>query len=240
MALYSFHLARIAPWATLGALLRPPSPARTPGLVHAECMTRMTLGSGVLSPRRAQLRHLVMFAAWDDDASLDDFLADDPLGRRLARGWHLRMRYLHRWGSLEALNETLEGEAPAEHEGPVAAVTVARMRLLEVPRFLRWGRPVERQVRDDPHQRLACAAIRLPRTICTFSIWENTAAMRAMVEGHAKAPDPKRHVSAMVERRRRPFHFEFTTLRFVVENEVGEWEGRRNICAPAALPPPSP
>ena len=34
-----------------------------------------------------------------------------------------------------------------EHDEPVASLTLARMRLPEVPRFLRWGRPVERLVR---------------------------------------------------------------------------------------------
>jgi len=37
----------------------------------------------------------------------------------------------------------------------------------------------------------------------------------------------------MVERERRDFHHEFTTLRFRALCEHGEWEGRRNIIPPA-------
>lgn len=66
----------------------------------------------------------------------------------------------------------------------VVAVTLAWMKLLQVPRFIRWGKPVEELVRDDP---------------------------------------------AMVERRRKDFHFEFTTLRFRAIGEYGDWEGWRGI-----------
>ena len=51
------------------------------------------------------------------------------------------------------------------------AVTLARMRLGEVPRFLRTGKPVERLVRDHPGVTLAAAALRPPHTISTFSVW---------------------------------------------------------------------
>lgn len=39
--------------------------------------------------------------------------------------------------------------------------------LAEVPRFLHWGRPVERFVRDHPGATLALAAVRPPRTVPT-------------------------------------------------------------------------
>jgi hypothetical protein len=111
----------------------------------------------------------------------------------------------------------------------VVAVTVARMRLLEVPRFLRWGKPVERQVRDHPGTTLALAAFRPPHTISTFSVWRTVREMEGMVHGRSGAPADRRHADAMVERRRRDFHHEFATFRFRPLAEHGTWEGRTGI-----------
>lgn len=113
-----------------------------------------------------------------------------------------------------------------ENNSPVVAVTLARMKLPEVPRFIRWGRPVEKLVRDHPGTTLSLASIRLPRTVSTFSIWKSQKEMTDMVHGHSQVPLPKRHIDAMRERERKDFHFEFTTLRFKPISEFGEWNGR--------------
>lgn len=47
---------------------------------------------------------------------------------------------------------------------PVVAVTLARMKLPEVPGFIRWGRPVEKLVRNHP-------GITLAFTRCWCSSW---------------------------------------------------------------------
>ncbi len=116
-----------------------------------------------------------------------------------------------------------------EQDEPVVAVTLARMRLPEVPRFLRHGRPVERLVRDHPGVTLAVAGQRPPRTISTFSVWSSVREMEQMVHGRSEVPDPDRHAAAMRERRRRDFHHEFATYRFRPLSEHGTWEGRTGI-----------
>lgn len=50
-----------------------------------------------------------------------------------------------------------------------------------------------------------------------------------MVRGHSAVPAPERHATAMVERKRKDFHYEFTTLRFRALSEHGVWQGRSNI-----------
>jgi len=114
-------------------------------------------------------------------------------------------------------------------DSPVVAVTIARMKMFQVPRFLQWGRPVEKLVRDHPGTTLSLASIRYPRTISTFSIWKSMKEMTDMVRGHSSVPEPKRHIDAMKERDRKDFHFEFTTLRFKPISEFGEWNGSLNI-----------
>lgn len=189
----------------------------------------MTLGASIVSPSRMQLRHLTMFAAWESQAAIDDFLADSKLGRALAKGWHVRMEFQRRWGHVSEFAGLPESVGEQDPAAPVVAVTLARMKLPQLPRFIHWGRPVEQLVRDHPGTALAIAAIRLPRTVSTFSVWKSQQEMVDMVRGHSAVPRPKRHAVAMVERKRKDFHFEFTTLRFKPIAEHGNWEGRTQI-----------
>ncbi|GAB3820969.1 hypothetical protein GCM10028820_28180 [Tessaracoccus terricola] len=224
--LHSFHLARVGVPTALRALLRPPSASSVPGLRRMEAMAGMGLGAPVLSPARMQLHRLAVFAEWSDERSLADFLTRHRLGRALAQGWHVRMQFLRRWGAVAEFAHLPEEAARSRPAEPVVAVTLARTRLPELPRFIRWGRPVEEQVRDHPDTTLALAAMRPPRTVSTFSVWESTRAMTGMVWGRDTAPDGGRHSGAMGERERRDFHHEFTTLRFRPLSEHGSWEGR--------------
>jgi hypothetical protein len=229
VTVHTFHLAEVPRAVGARALVRQPSSATVPGLDHAECLALMRLGAPTLSPARLQLRRVAVFAQWQDEAALDDFLARDPLGRRLAQGWHVRLEFLRRWSTLAALPGLPVRAGPWDQDEPVVAVTLARMRLPEVPRFLRWGRPVERLVRDHPGTTLALAAYRPPRTISTFSVWRSVREMEEMVRGHSGVPDPERHAAAMAERERRDFHHEFATYRFRPLSEHGSWEGRTGI-----------
>ena len=229
MTVFTFHFAKTKTDTTIKALYRPPTSKQVPGLNHAECMTRMTLGVPIVSPARMQLRHLTMFAAWESQVAIDEFLAVTRLGRVLATGWHVRMAFQRRWGYVSEFDGLAECVGEQDPTAPVVAVTLARMKLPQVPRFIRWGRPVERLVRDHPGTTLAIAAMRLPRTVSTFSVWTSLQEMVGMVQGHSSVPRPERHADAMVERERKDFHFEFTTLRFKPIAEYGQWEGRTNI-----------
>jgi hypothetical protein len=229
MTLHSLHLAELPPTVTARALRRGPSGASVPGLDHAECLALMRLGAAVASPDRLQLRRMAVFAQWRDEEALEAFLSGDLLGRRLAGGWHVRLEFLRRWSTLEALADLPPRVGRCDADEPVVAITLARMRLPEVPRFLRWGRPVERLVRDHPGTTLALAALRPPRTVATFSVWRSVREMEEMVHGRSAVVDPQRHAAAMVERRRRDFHHEFATYRFRPLSEHGSWAGRTEI-----------
>jgi hypothetical protein len=228
MSVYSFHLASSPVGLTARMLLLPPTAEDTPGLRKAECMAAMRLGSPIVSPDRMQLRRLAVFAWWDDAAALDRFLATDGLGRTLSDGWHVRMALIRRWGHVPDFDERPDEEEVGP-ETPVVAVTLARLKLPQVARFIYWGKPVEEQVRDHPGTTLALAAMRPPRTVSTFSVWRSLREMREMVRGHGAAPHARRHADAMVERERKGFHHAFTTLRFRPLSEHGEWEGRGGI-----------
>lgn len=223
MSLYSFHLAHMPLRMAIGGLLQPP---KAHGLRHIEVLAGMRLGAAVVSPHRMQVRRIAVFAEWEDEAALLGFLAQHPFGRKLGEGWHVRLEFSRRWGEVREWALIPDAARGLELDEPVVAVTLARMRLPELPRFIRWGRPVERQIRDHPESTLAMAAIRLPRTVSTFSIWTSTRAMTGMVFGRDDGKAARRHTEAMTERERRDFHHEFTTLRFRPLSEHGSWNGR--------------
>lgn len=73
------------------------------------------------------------------------------------------------------------------------------------------------------------AAIRPPRTFSTFSVWRSQREMTDMVHGKGSMLEADRHAKAMIERNRKDFHHQFTTLRFRAIAEHGVWAGRSDI-----------
>ncbi|AZB09667.1 hypothetical protein EG344_13010 [Chryseobacterium sp. G0162] len=229
MSVFTYHLVKTDYFSALRILFSSPKSRNISGLIHAEIMTVMTLGSPIFSPSRMLIRQIAVFAQWENERDIENFLAKDSLGKILSEGWHTRLTFMRKWGKFnkfEIPDETLEFENP---NSPVVAVTIARMKFLEIPRFIHWGRPVEKLVRDHPATTLSLASIKFLNTVSTFSIWKNQKEMTDMVHGHSKVPKPERHADAMKERDRKDFHFEFTTLRFKPISEFGEWNGQRNI-----------
>lgn len=229
MSIFTYHLLKTSYITAIKAVLFPPNPLHTPGLIHIECMNAMTLGAPVFSPSRILIRQLAVFAQWENETVIDSFLESNRLGKILAKGWHTRLSFMRQWGNIskfEIPNEVIDFNS---NDTPVIAVTLARMKLPEVPRFIRWGRPVEKLVRDHPGTILSLASIRLPRTVSTFSVWKNQKEMTDMVRGHSSVPQPMRHWNAMKERERKDFHVEFTTLRFRPIAEFGKWNGKSRI-----------
>lgn len=227
MGQFSYHLVKLSYWSALRLMLWPIRSHQVNGLIYAETMSAMVLGSSIFSKTRFFNREIVVFAQWKNEQSLNKFLQSHPKGQLIAKGWHIRLDYLRQWGKISGF-QIPDYELALEHDSdPVVAVTIARMRYTQIPRFLRWGRPVEKQVRDDQETTLTLASIRYPNVVSTFSIWKTQKAMKDMVRGHSQSPQPKRHINAMKERNRKDFHYEFTTLRFRPIAEYGEWKNKK-------------
>ena len=146
-----------------------------------------------------------------------------------ADGWHVRTSCIVAGvGSQRSPTPSSTPISPSPIR-PVVAVTLARLKLSQTMRFTRWGKPVERQVRDHDGKTLALAAMRPPNTFCTFSIWKSEAEMINMVSWSRRATRTAKAIaspcrSAFVK----DFHREFTTMRFVPVGELGEWDGGSN------------
>jgi len=226
--LFTYHLLRLSFLSSVKSVVFSINSSKINGLIHAETMTAMELGSSVFAPTRLFSRTIVVFAQWNDENALNQFLQTNSFGKRLSKSWYLRLKFIRQWGAISHFDiPKFEVEIPNEKQ-PVVAVTLARMKYSEIPRFLRWGKPVEKLVRDHSGTTLSLASIRYPNLISTFSIWKSQKEMSEMVFGHSKMPQPKRHFDAMKERNRKDFHFEFTTLRFIPISEHGTWNGKSN------------
>lgn len=226
MSIFSYHLVELSLIDAFKALARDPISQKTNGLIHAEYMTTMTRGSSIVSTSRFLIRKVAVFAQWESETALVNFLENDSFGIVLDKGWHLRLSFIRKWGSFTGFDIPPVNNEQIESLSPAVAVTIAKMRTIEVPRFINWGRPVEKLVRDHPGTTISLASIKFPNTVSTFSVWKTDKEMTDMVHGHSKVPRPKRHAKAMKERDRKDFHFEFTTLRFKPLSEHGSWKGR--------------
>jgi hypothetical protein len=228
MNIFSYHLVRIPFTLAIKGLFSAPIKRNTKGLIHSEYMTAMTLGSPIISSSRFLIKQVAIFAQWENEEALKNYLKKEKLGKLLNTGWHVRLEFMREWGKISGF-KIPEQKATLESElSPVVAVTIARMKPLAIPRFLHWGRPVEKLVRDHEGTLLSLASVRFPNTVSTFSIWKTEEEMTNMVHGHSAMPKPKRHSDAMKERERKDFHFEFTTLRFKPISEFGSWKGKEN------------
>lgn len=228
MSVFSYHLVKLSLISAFRMMIFPVKSKEVKGLIHSETMSAMVLGSPIFSKSRIFNREIVFFAQWENENHLQDFLKSHSKGKHFAKGWHLRLEYLRQWGKISGFQIPVQESKSVTENTPVVAVTIARMKYSQIPRFLQWGRPVEKQVRDDHNTTLSLASIRYPNIVSTFSIWKTQKAMTDMVHGHSNLPNPKRHSHAMKERDRKDFHFEFTTLRFKPLGEYGEWYNKGN------------
>jgi len=228
VSIFSYHLAEIPYFEAIRGIFSSPISKNTKGLIHSEYMTVMTLGSPIISTSRVLIGQIAVFAQWEDEFALQNYLELTHFGKILAKGWHVRLSFIREWGKFSGFTIPQHNCKLESPNSPVVAVTIARMKPFSVPRFIHWGRPVEKLVRDHPGTTLSLASVKFPNTVSTFSIWKTEKEMTDMVHGHSAVEKPKRHNAAMKERERKDFHFEFTTLRFKPIAEFGTWKGQSN------------
>ncbi|TGL85959.1 hypothetical protein EHQ68_09330 [Leptospira congkakensis] len=191
------------------------------GLIHAETLIPMQLGESIISKNRYFFSRVVLVAFWKSEADLDQFLNHSPRDP-IHSGWQIRLRLYRRWGTIKELDSAVLHSPNSDLEKSVVAITLARLKLSQLFRFTKWGKPVEKQVRDHPGKKLAFAAFRPLGNFLTFSIWNSEREMIEMVHGMGSKKDGLEHKAAMAERNRKDFHSEFTTLRFTIIKEMGK------------------
>lgn len=213
----SVHIAEVGPAGVLRLLRAPPDDA-TPGLRYATTFAAAPLRRrrlGLVEPGR-----ICLVAAWDGDRPLDAFLQHHPVAQLLADGWRARLKPVRAWGRWSELPD-LPGPGGGDVDGPVAVLTLGRLRLRRARPFLAASLRAEREAQASPAMVAGTALARPPRLVATFSIWSGIGPMRDYVAG----PAPGGHHRAIEAHRARPFHDESAFIRFRPYDTAGRWEG---------------
>lgn len=227
------HIAEIGARAGLSLLRDGRRPFHSAGLRYAEAAALVPLaGSG---PPLPWPRRVAVIASWDDDDALDRFLAEHPLAQRLSGGWHVRLEPKRVAGAWPEMSGLPAIEEPMDPDEPAAVLTLGRLRLPRIVRFLRTSRPAEALAVSRPAFVAGTALARPPRFVATFSLWRSTREMRDYAVGR---PDP-RHLNAIKADRAAPFHHHSAFVRFRPYGARGSWGGRDPLAAAAATPAPA-
>lgn len=180
-------------------------------------------GAGSDTAPSRDLRRSAMFAVWDDEASLDQFMTEHPIAarwRRADEAWHVRLRALGghgSWRGFDVLDVLGEGTAG----GPVAVVTRASIRPGAWRAFGKVGRTVDDELHSADGLLDVVGIGEAPvGRLGTFSLWESAAAARSF------ATSMPAHRAVVVRTRDERWYTEELFARFEPFGSSGSWSGR--------------
>ena len=223
-ALVTLHLWRVRPSGVPAAVLRLGRDRgrvrRTPGLRFAKL-----LGTGdgrTFSLRDGDPLRWGLLATWTHPAAADGFESS-----RVVRSWERDAVESFRLDLQPVASRgTWSGRlpfgdpTPVRTDGPVAALTRARLRAAAAPAFYRAIPPVSGDLQTRPGLRAALAIGEAPIGLQgTFSLWESTGALREFARAEAHAA-----VVARTEPER--WYAEELFARFAVVGSRGTLDGR--------------
>lgn len=214
----SAHIAEAGTTRALRLLLARPDSSDIQGMRFAQTWFTAELRSGMLPS--LVMTGVMMFAAWDDDESLDRFL-HHKRARPYEDGWRVRMQPVRSIGVLAGLPDLPRQERPTG-EHPVAALTVAKVRANRFLPFVKAAGAAEREAARHPGFLEGITLIRPPLFIGTFSLWSNAREMRQ----YARGSYPGGHMDAIKKDRERRFHHEMSFSRYMPYAADGRWKGR--------------
>ena len=223
-ALVTLHLWRVPVRAVPRAVLRM---GRDRGRVRRTAGVRFAklLGTGdgrTFSARDADPLRWGLLAAWADAAAAEAFESS-----AVVRAWEsdavesfrvdLRpVASRGRWSGREPFGDPV----PVRTDGPVAALTRARLRAVAAPTFWRALPPVSADLRERAGLRAAVAVGEAPVGLQgTFSLWDSTAAVREFARSEA-------HAAVVARTGPERWYAEELFARFAVVGGRGTLDGR--------------
>jgi hypothetical protein len=212
---------RAVPRAVLHMASDRPALRRTPGLRFAKLLGT---GSGrTFTVRDADPLRWGLLAVWDDAAAATAFDRGPVPGtwRRFAdEQWTARLEPLATRG-VWSRREPFGRPEPRPWQGPVAAVTRARLVLRRAARFWAAVPPVSADLHRAPGLRLALGIGEAPVGLQgTFSVWDSTSALNAFA--YRRAP----HAEVIERTQRERWYAEELFARFALLSAAGTVEGR--------------
>lgn len=203
----SVHLADVSVGTALGLLLKAPKVDAIAGLRHADVGTATPLSASALP--RPTLRRVGLFGFWESDEALDEFEREHPVAAKLREGWRARLEPLRAHGTWPGLPADLPSGRHTDYDGPAIVLTLGRVRMTQVPRFLRTSAQAERAVLEAPGS-IWTTALAKPPFVATCSLWESTKALST----YAYGVSDRAHQDAIDADRAKPFHKMSAFVRF--------------------------
>ena len=179
----------------------------------------------------ADLRRWALFAVWDDDAALEEFLAGSPIPARWREAgqetWSVRLGYAGghgQWGGRDPFAGLTPRPVPPGR--PVAVLTRAAIRARRLRRFYRAVPAVDHSLAAADGCLAAVAAGEWPLARqATFSLWRDAAAIRDF------AYAPGAHQAVIFRTRAEDWFAEECFARFTPYASAGSWNGADPLCA---------
>jgi len=204
----SVHITDLGVLRTLPRLRSVPRPGSIGGLRHAEVAVAAPLRAR-RGPPIPTFSRVALIALWDSDDAVSEFLGEHRLAAKFASGWHARLEPLRAFGAWPGLPDDLSRDRTTDYDGPAVVLTLGRVRISRVPRFLRTSRRAETSANASPGMLWGTALAR-PPFVATCSVWESTRALAAYAYGQR---DPG-HPEAITADRSKPFHRRSAFVRF--------------------------
>lgn len=221
----SVHVAKLGP---SGLAFRGAKPSKVPGLLSSNGGPTAHLGPGLLP--RPDLTRTGMVAFWESEAALDDYLTSDPVGQKLAKGWHARLEPLRAFGSWPGLPEDTSARRTVVTEGPVMVTTLAKLKMTQAYRFFKTSAKAEERVIKSPGL-IWTAGFGSTPFVATLSIWESAQAAADYAYGEAQ-PE---HTEAIGIDRAKAFHHVSAFVRYRPLSVSGSMDTGKNPIPPFSL-----
>lgn len=218
--LASVLIADLGPRRALPLILKGPSAIKAEGLRQAEIGLTAPLSADLLA--KPQPGRVALVTMWNDEEALDRFLAEAPIARALSAGWSARLEPLRAWGSWPGVPDDLPTTRKVDSVGPVAVLTMGRLRVRRAVPFLRASAKAEARVLEASGCIWATGIAR-PPFVSTFSLWESADAARE----YAFAAGT--HNDAIAQGRAEPFHKREAFVRFHPYAMAGRLDGRNPL-----------
>lgn len=220
----SFHLVSEPTWKTPLVLARLGTDRlrlpRVPGLAFWRLLGT---GNANNTGRGADLSRSAVFAVWDDERHLDEFLAGHRVARRWQEAderWNVRLRSVGGHGTWKGF-DPLTGLEEGKGDGPIAIITRANVRRRSWKAFGEASKVVDAELRRAPGLIDVVGIGETPiGSLATFSLWDSRSAARDFA---FSMPD---HREVIRRTRAEDWYAEEMFARFEPYASTGTWNGR--------------